>query len=216
MKAVIPAKTGSARVPNKNWREFHGGKSLVDINIESLMAAGFAPQSIYVSSDSRDNLRSIHDRYGVHVIDRDTRKCNIPEFIRGILSEVPGDDDIAWSQVCDPLFDEHATVMEKWARRRTGIDSITVIHPIKQYLLDQNISPIGWGFHEHHIPSQNLPTMYTFPFTFSILTRECLTRCGYHVGHSPCFHVSNGGCIDIDTEEDFAIAQFLYERKTTQ
>ncbi|QDU16211.1 Cytidylyltransferase [Gimesia maris] len=37
---IIPAKTSSQRVPNKNWRPFRGKDSLVDLVLEKLLNSG--------------------------------------------------------------------------------------------------------------------------------------------------------------------------------
>ena len=50
MKAVIPAKTNSLRVKNKNYRPFFNGMSLVDIQISKLLGL-LEPVEIYLSSE---------------------------------------------------------------------------------------------------------------------------------------------------------------------
>ena len=66
MKAIIPAKYSSIRVPKKNWIDFDGDKCLVTVLIEKLVAAGFAPSDIYVSSESRYLMRRMITLHGVN------------------------------------------------------------------------------------------------------------------------------------------------------
>ena len=49
--AIVPVRTGSKRVKNKNFREFYNGESLFDIKIEQLKSTKLFDK-IYVSSDS--------------------------------------------------------------------------------------------------------------------------------------------------------------------
>ena len=49
--ALVPVRTGSKRVKNKNFREFFEGKSLFDIKIDQLKSTKLF-KKIYVSSDS--------------------------------------------------------------------------------------------------------------------------------------------------------------------
>ena len=49
--ALVPVRTGSKRVKNKNFREFYDGKSLFDIKIDQLKSSKIF-NKIYVSSDS--------------------------------------------------------------------------------------------------------------------------------------------------------------------
>lgn len=218
MRVIIPAKSTSTRVPNKNWRDFYRGKSLVDINILAILNAGIAPDHIHVSSDSLDHLETVQARYGVIGLPRDESLCHndtsIGDFIRCISSQVTGHDDIAWSQVCDPLFNEHAEVFKHWETvKALGYDSLSVVHPVRQYMMTNDMRPIGWGFGQGHVQSQKLTTLYQFPFTLSVLTRDCIKICGYHIGANPRWFVSSSRSIDIDTESDFEVARILYERQ---
>lgn len=215
MKAIIPAKGTSTRVPGKNWRPFYGDKSLVDLNIEALLGAGIEADDIHVSCEDVERLAQVGQRWGVTPLLRDPDLCDndvpLTTWIRSICSQVPGDDDVAWSQVCDPLFDNHRAVIDHWpAAREANCDSLCVVHPLQAYLLNDRFRPVGWQWGEWHTPSQRLPTLYTFPFTLSILTRGTIERTGYHIGARPCWHVSKGGSIDIDTPADFDFAARKY------
>lgn len=216
MTAIIPAKCNSTRVPNKNWLPFHGWKCLVDINIEALLNAGVEPYNIYVSCENPDRLEQVSRRWGICCLQRDASLCDnsvgLTTWIRTICGQVSGDDDIIWSQVCDPLFDEHRQVIELWNECRKEHDSICVVHKAPHYLLSSDFNPIGWGFGDHHVCSQELRANYTFPFTMSILKREAISKIGYHVGDNPRWYVSGRKCIDIDTQEDFDMCRILYER----
>jgi CMP-N-acetylneuraminic acid synthetase len=214
MKVIIPAKASSSRVPDKNWREFYHRKSLVDLNIEAIIGCGFKPSDIYVSSECPDRLARVEERYGIIPILRPLDLCGndvpLTTWIRATCTQVPGDSDIIWSQVCDPLFNEHQAVLSQWEAARTCHDSLVVVHPLRAYLLDEHHRPIGWQWGEWHTPSQRLPQCYTFPFTMSVLTREAIARTGYHIGVKPAWFVSNTKSIDIDTPEDWELARITY------
>lgn len=216
MRAIIPAKASSTRVPNKNWREFYKGLSLVDINIMALLDAGLDAGDIYVSCEEFEPMDAVKSRFGVNPVLRDEWLCynetSISDFIRGTRDLVGWGGDIIWSQVCDPLFTQHREVIQAWQDKGPEIDSICVVHPVRQYLLDPQFHPIGWGFGSGHVPSQLLPTLYQMPFTMSILTRQCIREVGYHVGERPLWYASEGHHIDIDTEQDFRAAQALYRQ----
>jgi N-acylneuraminate cytidylyltransferase len=218
MRAIIPAKTSSKRVPDKNWRPFHNQSSLVDINIEALLNAGLDAADIYVSCEDAERLERLNKRWGVTPILCSAELCSngisFGDWIRWTCAQVPGDDDLIWSQVCDPLFDEYHEVLDSWPDAKAhGYDSICVVYPHKAYLLDECFRPIGWQWGEWHTTGQNLPQFYTFPFTLSILTRDAIDRTGYHIGARPSWYVSRGDSIDIDTQADFGLARHLFEEK---
>jgi CMP-N-acetylneuraminic acid synthetase len=202
-------------VPDKNWRPFWGSLSLVDLNIQALRRAGFDASAIYVSCESAERLARVNRQWGVIPLPRDPGLCDnavpLTDWIRQICAQVPGDDDLAWSQVCDPLFDEHRTAMEAWNdAKAAGHDSLCVVHPFRAYLLDEHFCPFGWQWGEWHTPSQYLPQLYTFPFTMSILTRSAVDRTGYHIGARPYWYVSSESTVDIDTPDDFEYARYKY------
>ena len=218
MKAVIPAKASSTRVPDKNYRPFHDGKSLVDILIGKLLRVLFA-RDIYLSCED-STKQAVADAHGIQFHLRDPYLClnetPLTDLVRGICRHIPGDDPILWCECIDPLFDEHFDMLDQWHiagqlnELRAGVDSIVAVHRERSYLLDQNHRPIGWGFGEWHPPSQLLPVHYRFNFACSILTRQSIQRCGYMIGANPIWFEAATPCVDIDTEEDFRVAQAVY------
>ncbi len=72
--AVIPVKKVSERVESKNFRNFHGGKSLFELLIDKIIDSKSFDE-IYVSS----NLHSLKDTLsekGVNFISRPDEFCN--------------------------------------------------------------------------------------------------------------------------------------------
>lgn len=212
MKVIIPVKCNSTRVSNKNFREFYKGKSITDILLEKLCFLGYS--NIYISSND-EAKKSISEKYGCNFLLRDERLCDndtpLPEVIQGVCSQIPvGDDDIAWCQVIDPLFNDYQAAFQQWDQCREQHDSLVVVYPLKKYLLNNNHMPINFGFGNWHVKSQNLSSFYEMTFTLSILKRKCIQDCGYHVGANPKWYHSKNTHIDIDTMEDFELAQLIY------
>lgn len=213
MIVIIPAKTSSTRVPNKNFREFADGKCLVDLTAEKVARAGIPRERTYLSCEDA-GMQEVAERNGINFLLRDPQLCDnyvpVTDWIRGITAQVPGDDDVAWAQVIDPLFDGHAECLRLWREERGEHDSLAVCYPAREYLLGSDHRPLGWGFGEYHTPSQLLPTFYRFGFTFSILPRETIARCGYHIGRNPLWFHAENQTVDIDTPEDWRLAQVIY------
>jgi CMP-N-acetylneuraminic acid synthetase len=215
MKAVVPAKASSKRVPNKNFRPFVKNKSLFDITVERLLRI-LPPEDIYLSCEDESKQR-LAEQYKINFMLRDRRLAENTtpwgEVMQTVCLQVPGDDDVMWTQVCDPLFDEHQRCVEAWSQIRDRHDSLTVVHPRRGYLLDQNFRPLGFGFGPWHVPSQQLPANYQLGFTLSILTRESISRVGYPVGAKPYWYIASENMIDIDTELDFRVARILFSHE---
>lgn len=214
---IIPAKAVSQRVQRKNFREFYDGRCLVEITLAKLLAAGLPAERIYLSCED-PRTRGLADRLGIRFLLRDPRFVSNDAFradvIRGVCAQVPGDDDVVWAQVINPLFDEYDECLSLWERERdAGYDSLSVRHAFRDYLLGPDGWPIGWGWGPWHRPSQRLPELFRFTFSLSILTRDCIDRVGYDCGARPLWYTSRQEAVDIDTLEQFRDAQAIYAQR---
>ncbi len=214
MIAIIPAKACSKRVPEKNYRPFAGGLSLVDLCVLKLLKV-LPAGSVYLSCEDASKAAVAED-WRINFLPRDIRLADnatsMANYVQGISAGVPGDDDVLWAQVIDPLFDAYADVLGTWETVRDNHDSLVVVRPFKEYILDQNFRPIGFGFGPWHVVSQQLPTMHRLTFGCAVLSREAIAKAGYMVGANPYWMPIPGRAVDIDTMEDFELAQVLYER----
>lgn len=213
MKAVILGKAGSTRVKNKNYRPFYGDMSLTDILLEKLVKV-MSPKDIFLSCE-KEEFRSVAEKWGIGFILRDEQytklETNTVDVVRNVCKDVPGDDDILYCSCMDPLFNDYENMFRVWEEVRQEHDSLNVIYPIKNYFLDQNHQPIGFGFGFWHKYSQYIPPIYQISWANEILTRESIERCGYMVGENPYWFDAYNPTVDIDTERDWELAKILYK-----
>ncbi|MCM1183106.1 MAG: hypothetical protein NC337_07015 [Roseburia sp.] len=213
MKAVILGKAGSTRVKYKNYRPFYGEKSLTDILLEKLTEV-MDPEDIFLSCED-DRFRAFAEKWKIHFILRDGEftklATNTVEVVRNVCKDVPGSDDILYCSCMDPLFDSYDEIFKIWEIEKATHDSLNVIYPIKNYFLDQNHNPIGFGFGYWHKYSQYIPPIYQISWATEILTRKSIETCGYMVGENPYWYDAYNPTIDIDTERDWELAQVLYK-----
>jgi len=101
-------------------------------------------------------------------------------------------------------------MFQTWEDVKGTHDSLNVVYPLKKYYLDQNHSPIGFNFGHWHKYSQSIPPMYQISWANEILTRECIERVGYMVGENPFWYDAYNPTVDIDTENDWELAQVIY------
>lgn len=216
MKAIIPAKDSSTRVPHKNFKPFYKDMSLFDITVNKLLKS-ISPSNIYMSCENEER-KNFADKWGINFLFRDpvlaSNDTPMYDVFNGICEQIPGNDDIAWCQVIDPLFDSYEECFNIWGSlKESGSthDSLVAVYPEKDYYLDENYNPKGFGFGAWHKISQLLPTTYRLTFTFSILTRDCIKKCGYYVGSNPFWYHALNKSTDIDTEEDFDFTSKIYQ-----
>lgn len=215
MKFIIPAKTNSTRIPDKNWREFSGGKSLVQICVEKLLPLG----EVWVSCEDENKIPEAL-KMGARLHERryslTENNCSFREWITETVRQCQAEDEpIGWCQVTSPLFNEYADMIAQWESSAgfERFDSMVAVYPKKEYLLDSMFRPVGWGWGPWHTTGQKLPCMYQMPWVFSILTPESIRETGYHIGARPRWYIAKSPAVDIDDWGDWEYAKWKYERR---
>lgn len=225
MKAVIPAKTSSSRVPNKNWREFCEGVSLIQIKMQQLIDAGLEPEDIWVFCED-ESKREIVEDYCCTFFHRpeSTVKDNMhwSDVVTYLVGNVdcPDDETVAWIMPTTPLFnaDDYRSVFHMWETMQGPnwdgqYDSLITVKPLKEYVLDGNGKPMNFSFGRWHEWSQDLPQWFIMDSPVHLMKKETYMRCNYYIGERPYMYVINKCHIDIDTVDEFEAAQILYKAK---
>lgn len=225
----MPAKCNSSRVPNKNWREFYKGKCLVEIKIEQLLEANVDGADIHVFCEE-ESKRSKVEQLGAKFVLRDPANTkddmHWSDVVETLVSSLDVDDDesIAWAQVTTPLFTsyEYRKVFQCWDNIQNNpiecdkYDCITTVRPAPPFIVNAKGRPVNHNFGRWHEWSQDLEPWFTLECTIHIMLKKDYLKYSYHLGSKPYLYGSHSGefdnmSIDIDNEEDFIIAQRLYE-----
>jgi len=213
MKIIIPAKQNSTRVPNKNWRTFYQGKSLVEIKIEQLLSV-FKKEDICLSCDEKSK-KAITDNYGIQFLLRNPVLANDStawsDVVTGIVAEISCSDeeDILWAEVTSPLFNEYVKLLETWEKNKHNYDSLLTVNEIREFLLDAKGRAVNFNYGRWHCPSQELEPLYTMDSTF-IMSKRNILYFNYPVGRTPYLYQIQGKSIEIDTIPEFELAQKLF------
>src|SRR5690606_31352787 len=98
MKVIVPAKTNSERVPNKNFRKFDGEQNLVDVTLSNLTnwSTELYPEDVYLSVDAEEHRTKYENRgYNYHVRSRATTLNWTPigEVFQVLAHEILDDED---------------------------------------------------------------------------------------------------------------------------
>lgn len=213
IKVAIPLKTNSIRVPNKNLRQFVNEDSLFDVKIKQLLKT-IKPEDIYVSSEDI-RVKDLTDKYGLNFLHRDLsltpNSAPWTDVTKDIVTKIPGDSDIMWVQVTQPLFDEFDKVLDTWNKVQDQHDSLVVVKQIKHHILDSNGGPVNFNFGYWHKISQELPDFYQLTWACFCLKREMLEKTWYQIGRTPYLYNTEAPLVDIDTMEEFELASLLYK-----
>ena len=211
--ALIPIREGSERIKNKNFVEFSGGQSLLEIKIDHLKQAGCFDR-IYVSSDS-DKAREIAVNKGVDFLERAKEMCQSsviwPDVVEHIISTIPGNPIVTWSLVTSPLFKRYANAVKDFFSHKEN-DSLVSVLPKKSFFINKFGRGINYNPGYWHPYSQELETYYEVTGASYIGLKSDMLKWGYWFGIKPyLFEVSETEAIDVDTLEQFKVAQKLHK-----
>jgi len=216
MKIIIPAKKNSNRVPNKNWRPFYEDKNLVEIKIEQILRC-VNPKDVFLSTDFLE-MEQLANHYNINFLLRNpiysSDETPWPDALLGIIKNTPfvENEDIAWVEVINPLFDDYIALFEKWQLVKENYDSIVLVSPINKFLLHSDGRPVNFQFGKWHAMSQNLDPLYAWD-SACIMQKKNLLYFSYPIGKKPFLFSTGNQCIDIDTFDDFELAQYYYSKK---
>jgi CMP-N-acetylneuraminic acid synthetase len=211
--ALLGVRAGSKRVSNKNGREF-ADSNLLTIKIETLKQVRGLSR-IIVNSESPE-LLAVARKAGADTILRD------PQFATDHVLTSDYYQHIAENCVCDVILS--ATVTTPFVEPESyesGIetylslinsdyDSATSCFPLKEFLYKDG-KPLNYD-PAKQIRSQDLPDIVSLNYGFSIINRQKMIEYKNIVGKRPFFvKLSKIESIDIDTPEDFFIAETLYQ-----
>lgn len=211
IKALVPVRSGSLRVENKNIRPF-AGTTLLDIKIRQLLGLSFLDGIVISSND--DQMLSIASSYSVEIHERDgyfaSDTVSMSEVYENMASNIAS-DDILYTLVTNPLVsdDSYTNAFELYRELPVGFDSLTTVEDVKEFLLKDG-KPLNYDGTK--IPrSQDLPDITKMTFCISMLPRTMMIEKRSCLGANPFFlKLSQQESVDIDTSFDFKVAELLY------
>jgi CMP-N-acetylneuraminic acid synthetase len=214
VKALIAVRSGSERVVNKNLRPF-AGSNLLELKIKQLKGITELDGIIVNSND--DRMLEIAANLGAETVKRDpqyaTGSVSMSDVYKNMAENFNG-DIVVYANVTNPLVknESYSNAIRTFKEIRGKFDSLNSAHLIKEFMFLDN-KPINYDL-EHQPRSQDLPNIYALNFAFSILTKEDMIKYKNVIGRQPyMYELTEAEAVDIDTQFDFEIAEFLYRKK---
>lgn len=224
--AVIPARSGSKGVKDKNIRSICG-KPLLAYSIEAAKKSGLFDM-IYVSTDSK-KYATIAEEYGGEVpflrpesLSTDTASSwdVVKQALEAFDKEGRVFEEIALLQPTSPLrtaediINAHALFTEKEALAVIGVCPMDH-SPLWSGTLPEDASMKGFIKPEIlKSPRQALPTYYRINGAMYYIRRACLEHLD-NLYENKCFAyiMPAERSVDIDTELDFQLAEVFLRRR---
>jgi CMP-N,N'-diacetyllegionaminic acid synthase len=224
--AIVPARSGSKRLPGKNIKEL-SGRPLIFHTIDAVLNQKAISKVIF-STDSNDYIKRVRSEYGDRVVIEkrpdafasDTTKVH-EEVIRLCDSQIVSTE---WFMLCLPTAplrnnETVARFLRAWdADRNARFTASPYDFPIQfgfeidvdgdwQPLIDE--SPMVTG----NTRSQDIPTRYRPNGAIYLNTVQSLKiNKTFYIGAKP-FLISRIESTDVDTEFDFITAELLISEK---
>ncbi|MBR4592427.1 MAG: acylneuraminate cytidylyltransferase family protein [Elusimicrobiaceae bacterium] len=212
IKALIPVRSGSKRVANKNIRPF-AGSSLLEIKIKQLQRIKELDGIVVNSND--DEMLALAKKLGAETVKRDEYYAgdNVTnEMYRHIAQNCPC-DIIMYTNVTNPMIeDETISKLIACYQENCGeYDSLNTAHPIKEFLWFEG-KPMNYNV-DKTPRSQDLPNILALNFAVNLIERKRLIELSHYIGRKPYLYpISKVEAIDIDDMVDFEFAEFMYRK----
>ncbi len=212
VKALIPARSGSQRVKNKNIRPF-ANSTLLEVKIKQLMRIPKL-DGVVVNSDC-DEILDMARSCGAEVVKRAEYFASSTVSINEVYENMAQNFDadiVVYSNCTNPLIEDSSIIGAIDMFLEGGGDSCNTGHYIKEFLwLDgkaMNYNPL-------QMPrSQDLPDIIALNFAVNVISRETMVHLKSIVGRHPLFYlISQEEATDIDNEIDFRFAEFVHKSR---
>lgn len=210
--AFVPIKLNSERLPLKNIRPFQNGKPLLYYILTTLKKV---PQidDIFVYCSSNEIVQYLPD--GVRFLQRDpyydlsTTKFN--EVLKSFAELIDADTYIL-THATAPFLSEKSIVEGINKVNLEGYDSAFSVCELQEFLWKDN-QPFNYEL--KNIPrTQDLEKMYTETCGLYIFKKHLILEQDRRIGDRPfLIPVSKIEACDINTEEDFYLAEAIYHYK---
>lgn len=207
--AIVPMKLNNRRLPQKNTKCFTNGKPLCYYILSTLLKVERISE-IYVYCSNPDIQEFIPK--GIKYLERsksldqDTTKMN--EVLQHFSSEVEADVYVM-THTTAPFITKKAIGRGLEAVLDDDYDSAFAAKKLQDFLWKDGIP---FNYELNNIPrTQDLPIIYEETSGFYIYRKEVISNLNRRIGKKPFIvEVGEIESIDIDEQEDFMIADAIY------
>jgi CMP-N-acetylneuraminic acid synthetase len=216
--ALVPMRHTSERIPGKNYRPL-GGRPLYHHVIEALLAADTV-QHVVIDTDSPVVLEDAARHFpGVTLLERPEHlrdgRIAMNDVLLNDVRQLEGDWFLQ-THSTNPLL--RSTTIDRavsdFFEADGAHDSLFSVTRLQTRLWDASGRPMN---HDPAIllRTQDLPPVYEENSCLYVFSRKSLEERGTRIGDRPMlFEIDAKEAADIDEELDFAVAEFLFMRRT--
>ncbi len=219
IKALLPMKGNSERVPNKNMKIFDG-TPLYHAIVKSLLNSKYV-ENVVINTDSETIAKDAKETFGdkIIIIDRPTEIqgdfVSMNDIIAYDLSKLEGEHFLQ-THSTNPLLKSETInkAIEKYFAGLDNFDSVFGVTKVQTRFYDKDAKAINHNPNEL-LRTQDLEPMYEENSNFYIFSKEAFKDANNkRIGLKPqIFEVNKLEAVDIDEPEDFVLAELLYKNR---
>ena len=217
ISTVLTVRQGSQRVKNKNLKKFCK-KNLLIYKIETLLKVK-SIKKIIINTDSEEAIKIAKD-FGVGFHLRDpyyaSSQCPNNEFW-GHIAENTKTEFILFTHCTNPMIKEstYEDFISLFVNKKDEYDSFNSVSEVKEFLI-LNKKSINFDFNKAP-NSQDLPDVIKLNFAINILPTKLMSKKESLIGYKPYFYkLKEEEGLDINTNNDFEFAEFLFSKKNSE
>lgn len=207
--AVIPIKMNNERTPGKNTKLLGGKKPLIHLIQNTLLKVNEIDE-IYVYCSKKEIKEYLLPgiKYLKRSSELDTPSTDIVTILKAFAKDVESDIYVL-SHATAPFLSSQTIEKALSAVKSREYDSAFSVEKLQDFLWKDD-KPMNYSL--DHIPrTQDLPPLWEETSGVYVYTKTVINDLGRRIGDKPCMiEVSKIESIDIDTPEDFEIANALY------
>lgn len=218
VSAVIVARKGSVRVPNKNMLPL-GQETLISRKIRQLKACKNIDRVIF-GSDSEEMLEHAK-KAGAEVVRRpdfycDERVASANDMIANMMNLIKT-DIVVWSHCTNPLLSPQTydNAINDFFKYYPQFDSLLSVVEFKEHLWGTDKKPLNYNpYQSRHTPAKELPPYYMQDGGIFIQPYEQMSKNHYFFGKKPyLFTIPEDEFLDINNMRDYLLAQLLIDKE---
>ncbi len=222
ISVFLPCRAGSERVPHKNTRTFAGIEGgLLKIKLQQLIACNAIDTIVLSTNDeeviqlaktlSSDKIKI--DRRPEHLATSSTSTDDLVKYVPTIISE----GAVLWTHVTSPFIDgriyEEAIDAYKKALTKGENDSLMSVTALRTFIWNKE-GAINYDRNKEKWPrTQTIEPLYEINSGIFLADIDIYKNLQDRIGQKPFLFENNDiDSFDIDWEEDFFIAEAIYNK----
>lgn len=216
--AVIVARGGSKRIPNKNILPING-VSLLERKIDTLKQCPSISRVVVGSEDA--TILALAKARGAEVVKRPDYFCDEAQAsandMIGNMCGLISADVVVWAHCTNPLVsvDTYENAVNDFLKsEKEGYDSLLSVYELKEHLWDSNFQVLNYNpYAERHTLASELEPLYAQDGAIFIQRHKNMQENSYFFGKKPKhFVMPVDEVFDINFPVEFQIAEILLSK----